>query len=133
VRPLYSVVVVAGLLVTGACGGSGGAASPEGTLSAAGERGREIANANGCAACHGANGQGGAGPTWVGLAGSDVELADGTVIVADDAYLTRAIADPGADLLAGYSLRMPDNQLTDAEIADVVAYIRDLSPPPGEP
>jgi cytochrome oxidase Cu insertion factor (SCO1/SenC/PrrC family)/cytochrome c553 len=97
-------------------------------LSEAGARGRDISTSNGCAACHGSNGQGGAGPEWIGLADSEVELADGSTVIADDEYLTRAIGDPGAELVAGYSLRMPDNTLSDAEIADVVAYIRDLSP-----
>jgi cytochrome c oxidase subunit 2 len=106
--------------------GSGGA---DVTLSEAGARGRKIALSSGCAGCHGANGQGGVGPTWKGLAGSDVELRDGSVIVADDAYLVRAIKEPGADLRAGYNLQMPQNRLSDAEIADVVAYIKDLGEP----
>jgi len=59
----------------------------------------------------------------VGLAGSQVELADGTTLVADTAYLTRAIANPSADLVADYNLKMPANTLSDAEIADIVAYI----------
>ena len=63
---------------------------------------------------------------WIGLAGSDVELADGTVVVADTAYLTRAIADPSAELVAGYNLKMPANRLSDAEIADIVAFIETL-------
>jgi len=43
-----------------------------------------------------------------------------------DEYLTLAIVDPGAELRAGFSLRMPSNNLTDAEIADVVAFIKTL-------
>ena len=69
------------------------------------------------------------GPTWVGLAGSERELQDGSTVVADDAYLVRAIAEPGADLLADYQLQMPQNRLTDEDIADVIAYIKDLSQP----
>ena len=51
------------------------------------------------------------------------ELADGTVVVADTAYLTRAIADPSAELVADYNLKMPANRLSDAEIADIVGLI----------
>lgn len=99
-------------------------------MSDTGARGRSIAINNGCAACHGTDGQGGSGPTWQGLAGSEVELLDGTFVVADDAYLTRAITDPGDDLRAGYSLQMPENnKLTDGEIADIVAYINEISQP----
>ena len=49
-------------------------------------------------------------------------------MIADDDYLVRAIAEPGADLLADYQLQMPQNRLTDDDIADVIAYIKDLSP-----
>ncbi len=85
--------------------------------------GEQLSRSKGCAGCHGQDFGGGAGPSWVGLAGSDVELEDGTVVVADTAYLTRAIADPSADLVADYTLKMPANNLTDAEIADIVAFI----------
>lgn len=120
VATAVSVVLIA---LAGACGGDGA----DVPLSEAGERGREISSSKGCAACHGSNGQGGVGPTWVGLAGAEVELLDGTFVVADEAYLVRAIADPAADLRAGYTLQMPSNALTDSEIADVIAYIEDLS------
>jgi len=89
--------------------------------------GEQLARSSGCAGCHGADFGGGAGPGWVGLAGSDVELVDGTVVVADTAYLTRAIADPSAEVAAGYTLRMPANNLSDAEIADIVAFIETLA------
>jgi len=91
------------------------------------ERGLRIANSTGCSGCHGPSFQGRAGPSLVGLAGSEVELIDGTVVIADDDYLVRAIADPGADLRAGFSLRMPSNSLTDAEIVDVVEFIKTLN------
>ena len=90
------------------------------------ERGQRIAGSSGCSGCHGSDFQGSAGPTWIGLAGSEVELTDGSIIVADDAYLHRAIAEPGADQRAGFSLRMPSNGLSDEEIADVVEFIKSL-------
>lgn len=39
----------------------------------------------GCSACHSLDGSPGAGPTFRGLAGSSVELADGTTVTGDDA------------------------------------------------
>ena len=121
-----SGVLIVGLaLFAGACGG-GSDAGP--TLSVAGESGKRIALSSGCAGCHGTDGKGGVGPTWVGLAGSERELQDGSTVIADDDYLVRAIAEPGADLLADYKLQMPQNRLTDDDIADVIAYIKDLSP-----
>lgn len=96
-------------------------------LSSEGAEGREIANTQGCGSCHGGKGEGTAAPSWQGLLGSDVELDDGTVIVADEAYIRRSITDPKADLVAGYTLRMPDNDLTDSEIEFVLTYIKELS------
>ena len=112
-------------LVAGAAACGGGNTGPE--LSAAGERGRQIALSNGCSGCHGPDGQGGVGPTWQGLAGSNVELADGSTMLADQDYLIRSISDPAADLLADYAVQMPRNNLDDGQVADIVAYINDLA------
>ena len=119
-------------IVVASCGGSGGGsdAASDAPLSDAGASGHAIAKSNGCAGCHGSDGQGGVGPAWVGLYGSDVELADDTTVVADDEYLARAIKDPGADIVKGASVKMPSNGLSDEQIADVIAYIRDLSTTP---
>lgn len=89
--------------------------------------GEQLSRSSGCAGCHGGDFGGGAGPGWIGLAGSEQTLADGTVVVADAAYLIRAIADPSAEVVADYTLRMPANNLSDAEIADVVAFIETLA------
>lgn len=96
-------------------------------LSDEGARGRSIANENGCAACHGTSGQGGVGPAWQGLYMADVVLESGTTVIADDAYILRSIREPEADLVEGYTLRMPVNSLTDDEATAVLAYIRELS------
>ncbi len=90
------------------------------------DEGREIARTAGCAACHGADGEGGIGPAWAGIVGTEIELDDGTTVTVDEAYLTQAIAEPGAQIHAGFSVTMPENQLTDEEIAAVVAYIVSL-------
>jgi cytochrome c oxidase subunit 2 len=105
-----------------ACGGKGEA----GGLSDAAKHGKELAKSNGCAACHGANGEGGLGPAWVGALGSTVKLVDGTTVTVDEAYLTRSIKDPQAQVVDGYSVAMPKNELDDADIADIVAYITSL-------
>lgn len=124
---MFGSVTVIALMSLGAaaCGGDDGPA-----LSEVGARGRSISISKGCAACHGTDGQGGSGPTWQGLAGSEVELLDGTMVLADDDYLTRAIVDPAAELRAGYNLQMPvNNTLTDADVAAMVAFINEISPP----
>lgn len=110
--------------VVAACGAND-AAGPE--LSAAAAEGRDIARTNGCAACHGINGQGGPGPAFAGLFGSTVELEDGDTVVADVDYLVESIRDPGAKEVAGYGIVMPTNNLSDAEIDAVVAWIEELA------
>lgn len=105
--------------------GSDDAGTP--SLSPDADEGRRIVQSNGCAACHGSNGGGGVGPPFVGLYGGDVELADGTTVVADEEYLRRAIRDPGADVVAGYRMSMPTVDLSDEEVDSVIAFIRELS------
>jgi cytochrome c oxidase subunit II len=89
--------------------------------------GQQIARRAGCAACHGSDGQGGIGPAWDDSLGSEIELTDGTTVVVDEEYYTRAIADPQAQVRAGFDVTMPTNQLTDEEIAAVVDYIVGLN------
>ena len=106
-----------------ACGDGGGA---DVELSAEAERGKQLAQSSGCAGCHGGDGQGGVGPKWQGLAGSEVELADGSTVIADTEYLRRSITDPSADLLADYSIQMPENNLDDDQVDAIVTYIEEL-------
>ena len=96
-------------------------------MSESAEAGEQLSRSRGCAGCHGGDFDGGAGPGWIGLAGSERLLTDGTTVIADDEYLTVAIVDPSAQLVDGYNLRMPANNLTDAEVADIVAFIDTLA------
>jgi cytochrome c oxidase subunit 2 len=112
-----------------ACGPDAGSDSGP-SLPPAAENGRRLAQSSGCAGCHGQNFEGGAGPALVGLAGSEVLLTDGTTVIADDAYLTTAITNPAKQLVDGYTLKMPANDLGDAEVADIVAFINTLTETP---
>ena len=111
------------LAVPAACGGSAGSKS----LSPEAEEGQRIARRAGCAACHGSEGQGGIGPAWNDALGSEVQLADGTTVVVDEEYLARSITDPSVQLRAGFDVTMPTNELTDDEVAAIVAYIVELN------
>ena len=119
VAGLAAVLLAVGVASCGDDGDSG--------LSELGKRGKEISTSNGCASCHGANGQGGVGPPWTDLAGRNVELKDGTTVVADDEYLLRAILEPDAEEVAGYTLKMPSNGVSEADAALIVTYIKELS------
>ncbi|HRW38250.1 MAG: cytochrome c [Acidimicrobiales bacterium] len=81
----------------------------------------------GCSSCHTTDGRRSEGPTWQGLAGSTVSLADGTTVVADDAYLRRAITDPQAEIVAGFAPGMPQQEISDEDLDALVAFIRSLA------
>ena len=53
--------------------------------------GQLLAVKNGCVGCHSIDGTPMTGPTWFGLFGSNVKLADGTTVVADEAYISESI------------------------------------------
>jgi cytochrome c oxidase subunit 2 len=110
--------VALGALGLGACGSdSGPALSPEA------EAGRSTMRSSGCASCHGANGQGGVGPAFEGLYGTEVALEDGSTVTADDEYLRRSIEEPGAQIVEGYRVPMPTNGLDTDEIDGIIAYV----------
>lgn len=121
-----AVVLLAAVANLMACGGGG---SGDVALSPEAQAGREIANGNACAACHGSNGQGGSGPAFVGLFGTTVPLADGSTVLADEDYLVESIKYPDVRQNARYRAVMPTNQLTDGEVEQVVTWIRELGPP----
>lgn len=87
-------------------------------------RGEKLYASIGCKACHSLDGTKGIGPTWKGLFGSQVKLSDGSVVTADDAFLTESIKAPNAKIVAGFTPGMPDFQLSDKKIADLVAFIK---------
>ena len=120
-RPLAASMLAVVALTAGGCGGD-----PEPVLNAQQAQGKQLARDKGCTACHTATGSKSEGPTWKGLAGSTVALADGTTVVADDAYLERSVKQPKAQIVQGYRTAMPTTPMSDADIAAVTAYIKTL-------
>ena len=120
-RPLAASMLAVLALTAGACGGGS-----EPVLTAQEAQGKQVARDKNCTACHSVNGNKSEGPTWKGLAGSTVTLADGTKVVADDAYLARSITQPKAQLVQGYRTAMPTTPMPEADVAAVVAYIKTL-------
>ena len=90
--------------------------------------GKQLVTANGCLGCHSITSVSLAtAPTWFGLYGAEVPLADGTTVISDDAYIAESILDPKAKEVAGYSPTiMPAFTLTDEEIANIIAYMKTL-------
>ena len=119
------VLAVVGLV------GCGGPAPGEHTLSAPAAAGKALAISKGCASCHVFYGRDAAGPTWKELYGGKVTLNNGSTVVADEAYLIQSIKDPWSQKVKGFGTIMPRNRLSDAEVASIVAYIKELNPEPG--
>lgn len=92
-------------------------------------QGQLLSVKNGCSGCHSVDGTRLTGPTWFGIYGADVELADGRTVVVDDAFIIESILDPKAKEVAGFSpTSMPTyaTVLTEEEIAHIIAYIKTL-------
>lgn len=104
------------------------ASEPAADIPATPEQGRAVADDRGCLSCHTTDGSRRVGPTWQGLWGSQVELADGIILTADEAYIRRSITDPGAQHVAGYGT-MPNMRVSNPQVDALVAYIRSLDPP----
>jgi cytochrome c oxidase subunit 2 len=93
------------------------------------ERGQQWAQQFGCTACHTPDGTTGAGPTWQGVFGHEVPLADGTTVLANEAYLLESITEPGVKIVQGFANIMPPavaQDMTDEQISDVIEYIKSL-------
>jgi cytochrome c oxidase subunit 2 len=93
------------------------------------ERAQKWYTTFGCNACHSLDGTAGVGPTWQGLFGSQIRLADGSTVTADEAYLIESIRNPGATIVEGYQNIMPaaiGGSLTDQQIQDLIELIRSL-------
>ncbi|MGZ4110989.1 MAG: cytochrome c oxidase subunit II [Tumebacillaceae bacterium] len=86
-----------------------------------------VIQANGCASCHSVDGSPSVGPTWKGLADSDVVLANGQKVKADANYLKESITQPGAKVVQGFNNMMsPYDQLSPEALDNVVKYIQGL-------
>ncbi|HEY0384376.1 MAG TPA: cytochrome c, partial [Pyrinomonadaceae bacterium] len=92
--------------------------------------GQKLFQTLGCASCHGANGEGGRGPTLAGVAGSDVQLEGGGHATADEAYIRNSILNPAEQVVAGYQNIMPTfkGQLNEEQMLQLVSFIKSLSP-----
>ncbi|CUU38014.1 MAG: cytochrome c [Armatimonadetes bacterium] len=81
----------------------------------------------GCNACHMNPASGKDYPDLRGLYGSKVKLADGSEVVADEAYLKESIVDPNKKVVAGYTPSMASySYLKEEQINQLIAYIKSL-------
>lgn len=132
-----SLPLLIGATLACSCGGSSGSGTPTATPRStaapggAAAQGEALYASKGCKSCHTIDGSAGTGPTWKGLAGSRVKLADGSTVTADDAYLTTAIQNPDKQVVDGFkpgvmSASVPSGSVSDADAKALVAYIDSL-------
>jgi cytochrome c oxidase subunit II len=86
-----------------------------------------------CNTCHYPDGKGRA-PSLNGLYGKKVQLADGSTVTADDAYIRESILNPNAKIVARYQALMPafQGQLSEEQLLSLISYVKSLqaqSPP----
>lgn len=82
-----------------------------------------------CLVCHSVDGSEKVGVTFKGLFGKRQSVRTDSKqieVVADEPYLAKAIREPSTHKVEGYPPTMPAPSLTDSEIRQVVAYIKEL-------
>jgi cytochrome c oxidase subunit 2 len=107
------------------------AGAPAGTLTSNGEQ--EFATL-GCVTCHHDDGKG-RGPSLAGVFGKSVQLANGSTVIADEAYLRESILNPQAKMVQGYQPLMPtyQGQISEDAVAALLAYIKSIEKPGATP
>ena len=90
------------IMLTARCGGSGGSTPTAGSSA----RGKALYTSLTCDGCHTLTGIRANGPTFRGLAGSQVKLKSGKTVTADDDYLSESIETPNKEIVASFSALM---------------------------
>jgi cytochrome c oxidase subunit 2 len=88
-----------------------------------------------CNTCHLESGQG-RGPTLEGLYGTEVELANGQTVKADDVYIRESVLSPAAKVVAGFQPIMPTFQglISEEQLLALIEYVKSLQArPQGKP
>lgn len=94
--------------------------------------GRRLIESNGCIACHSSDGSKLVGPSFKGIYGHTqavVTNGQNREITVDDAYITKSIYEPDADVVEGYrkgQMVTYKNQLSDEDIKMIIEYLKTI-------
>src|SRR5271169_3822416 len=91
------------------------------------QNGERLFASMGCNACH--SGSAAArGPNLAGVYGSKLQLASGSEVLVNDAYLRDSILNPSQHITAGYAPIMPtyQGQISEDGLIDLVEYIKSM-------
>jgi cytochrome c oxidase subunit 2 len=92
------------------------------------ELGKMLYEKKGCNACHSLDGSAKVGPSFKGVFGTKVALANGSTVDMDETYISTSILQPMAQSRPGFPPSMPsfEGQLKDKEIAGLIEFIKSL-------
>jgi mono/diheme cytochrome c family protein len=91
---------------------------------ASAEHGGLLYKAKGCNACHTLDGAKLVGPSWKGAYGKMEQLANGSEVKVDDAYLKESILKPMEKVVMGFPPAMPVLPLSEIEVDSLVLFIK---------
>jgi cytochrome c oxidase subunit 2 len=102
-----------------------------GTSGTLAERGSALFNQLACNSCHLDTGQG-RGPSLKDIFGRTVQLADGSTVLVDEAYLRESILNSQAKIVRGFQPLMPTFQglISEEGLVALIEHIRSMSPAP---
>jgi cytochrome c oxidase subunit II len=86
----------------------------------------KLLEAKDCMTCHSIDGESSIGPTLKGIYGRAVKLTDGSTVTADEAYVRESILKPSAKIVAEFDDVMPEPELTEEELSQILEYLKTL-------
>lgn len=96
------------------------------------QQGAEVFEAKACGVCHsvdGSEGGGKLGPSLMGKWGTQEQLADGSSVLVDAAYIAESIRQPQAKVVANYPpvMVIDQNSVSDQDVELLTVYIQSLA------
>lgn len=91
------------------------------------EQGRQLAENNGCFACHSIDGSKSLGPGWQNIIGREEVLADDSSIIVDESYFKESILSPAEKIVKGFPPVMVSYQLSGEQLDAIIAYVKSIS------
>jgi cytochrome c oxidase subunit II len=97
------------------------------------QRGERLFHSYGCSGCHAAQAAVRA-PLLEGIYGSQVPLADGRIVHADERYLRDCILIPNTQIVAGFDPVMPSFQgrISEDDLFALITYLKSIGSSPPE-
>lgn len=91
------------------------------------QNGERLFASMGCNSCHSGNAAA-RGPNLAGVYGSKLQLANGSQVLVNDAYLRDAILNPSQHITAGFAPIMPtyQGQISEDGLIDLVEFVKSM-------